>query len=56
MSVATRKLYVAEPPQAYQILVIDCSAICGILFAPTLTSFAAPRGGPAHLGSGPAVV
>lgn len=35
MSTATRKLYVAEPPQAYQIrppLVVDCSAICGILF------------------------
>ncbi len=28
----------------------------GPMFAPTLTSFAAPRGGPAHLGSGPAVV
>lgn len=35
MSTATRRLYVAEPPVAYLVrppIVVDCSAICGILF------------------------
>jgi predicted nucleic acid-binding protein len=35
MSTATRKLYVAEPPAAYLLrppMVVDCSAVCGILF------------------------
>jgi predicted nucleic acid-binding protein len=35
MSAATRRLYVAEPPPTYQVrppIVVDCSAICGILF------------------------
>lgn len=35
MSAAPRTLYVAEPPAAYLVrppLVVDCSAICGILF------------------------
>jgi predicted nucleic acid-binding protein len=35
MSAATRKLHVAEPPAAYLVrppIVVDCSAICGILF------------------------
>ena len=35
MSTATRKLHVAEPPAAYLVrppMVVDCSAICGILF------------------------
>jgi predicted nucleic acid-binding protein len=35
MSAATRKLYVAEPPAAYRVrppIVVDCSAVCGILF------------------------
>ena len=35
MSTATRRLYVAEPPAAYLVrppIVVDCSAICGILF------------------------
>lgn len=35
MSVAQRTLYVAEPPVAYLVrppMVVDCSAICGILF------------------------
>jgi predicted nucleic acid-binding protein len=35
MSAATRKLYVAEPPPTYQVrppIVVDCSAICAILF------------------------
>jgi predicted nucleic acid-binding protein len=32
---AARKLYVAEPPAAYLVrppIVVDCSAVCGILF------------------------
>lgn len=35
MSARARKLYVAEPPAAYLVrppIVVDCSAICGILF------------------------
>lgn len=35
MSTAQRTLYVAEPPAAYLVrppMVVDCSAICGILF------------------------
>lgn len=35
MSVVQRPLYVAEPPAAYLVrppMVVDCSAICGILF------------------------
>ena len=35
MSAAQRTLYVAEPPVAYLVrppMVVDCSAICGILF------------------------
>lgn len=35
MKAAARRLYVAEPPPAYQVrppIVVDCSAICGILF------------------------
>ena len=35
MSAAPRTLYVAEPPVAYLVrppMVVDCSAICGILF------------------------
>lgn len=35
MSSTTRTLYVAEPPAAYLVrpsIVVDCSAICGILF------------------------
>lgn len=35
MSVLPRLLYVAEPPAAYLVrppMVVDCSAICGILF------------------------
>ena len=35
MTAAARRLYVAEPPAAYQVrpsIVVDCSAICGILF------------------------
>ena len=35
MSTGTRKLYVAEPPPTYQVrpaIVVDCSAVSGILF------------------------
>jgi predicted nucleic acid-binding protein len=35
VSVLPRRLYVAEPPAAYLVrppMVVDCSAICGILF------------------------
>jgi predicted nucleic acid-binding protein len=35
MSASMRKLYVAEPPLTYQVrppIVVDCSAVCGILF------------------------
>ena len=35
MSTPSRKLYVAEPPAAFLVrppIVVDCSAICGILF------------------------
>ena len=46
MSTASRKLHIAEPPATYLVrppIVVDCSAVCGILFDEPWRTEAASR-------------